>query len=132
MASSVLLPTTLREAYLLFGRRKDLTSRYDVLLSPAELCVDAAGKALIFRHENQGAASWGILLDGLQDDDPAVFSRTDLEENFVRLPFPVYPIGDEQNGSRWFLGQRCPRSTSSPRTLWPPRGSRVSRVAGRP
>ncbi|MFF4006668.1 hypothetical protein [Streptomyces sp. NPDC001717] len=180
MASSVLLPTTLREAYLLFGRSKDLTSRYDVLISPAELCVDAAGKALIFRHENQGAASWGILLDSLQDDDPAVFSRTDLvdksaerwegrlerlslcfveivlseslhadeelcdfldadgsdvewlEENFVRLPFPVYPIGDEQNGSRWFLGQRCPRSTSSPRTLWPPRGSRVSRVAGRP
>ncbi|MFD7560994.1 SMI1/KNR4 family protein [Streptomyces sp. NPDC059835] len=147
------LPTALREAYLMFGRRKDLTSRYDVLLSPAELYVDEAGEALVFRHENQGAASWGILLGGLQDDDPAVFSRTDLadksaerwegwlehlslcfveivlseslhvdeelcdfldadesdveslEENFVRLPFPVYPIGDEQNGSRWFLGQ---------------------------
>ncbi|WP_097867945.1 hypothetical protein [Streptomyces sp. rh34] len=149
----VRLPAVLREAYLLFGRRRDLTSNYDVLLGPAELYVDDAGEALVFRHENQGAASWGILLDGLQDDDPAVFSRTDLvdksaerwegwmerlslcfveivlaeslhadeelcdfldadesdvallEENFVRLPFPVYPMGDEENGSRWFLGQ---------------------------
>ncbi|GGV68392.1 hypothetical protein GCM10010277_77640 [Streptomyces longisporoflavus] len=147
------LPAALREAYLLFGRRRDLTSNYDVLLGPAELYVDDAREALVFRHENQGAASWGILLDGLQDDDPAVFSRTDLmdksaerwegwlerlslcfveivlseslhadeelcdfldadefdveslEGNFVRLPFPVYPIGDEENGSRWFLGQ---------------------------
>ncbi|MFJ1800989.1 SMI1/KNR4 family protein [Streptomyces sp. NPDC088180] len=149
----VRLPAALREAYLLFGRRRDLTSSYDVLLGPAELYVDEAGQALVFRHENQGAASWGILLDGLQDDDPAVFSRTDLadksaerwegwlerlslcfieivlseslhadeercdfldsdasdvellEENFVRLPFPLYPTGDDENGSRWFLGQ---------------------------
>jgi hypothetical protein len=149
----VRLPAALREAYLLFGRRRDLTSNYDVLLDPAELYVDDVREALVFRHENQGAASWGILLDGLQDEDPAVFSRTDLvdksaerwegwmerlslcfveivlseslhadeelcdfldadgsdvellEENFVRLPFPVYPIGDEENGSRWFLGQ---------------------------
>ncbi|MEU8763931.1 SMI1/KNR4 family protein [Streptomyces sp. NPDC048659] len=149
----VRLPTTLREAYLLFGRRTDLTSRYDVLLSPAELYLDEAGEALVFRHENQGAVSWGILLDCLEDDDPAVFSRTDLadksaerwegwlerlslcfveivlseslhtdetlcdyldsddsdvellEENYVRLPFPEYPIGDEHNGIRWFLGQ---------------------------
>ncbi|WP_234325516.1 SMI1/KNR4 family protein [Streptomyces sp. NRRL S-146] len=143
----------MREAYLLFGRRRDLISNYDVLLGPAELYVDDAREALVFRHENQGAASWGILLDSLQDDDPAVFSRTDLvdksaerweswlerlslcfveivlseslhadeelcdfldadesdveslEENFVRLAFPVYPIGDEENGGRWFLGQ---------------------------
>ncbi|GAA3886263.1 SMI1/KNR4 family protein [Streptomyces sedi] len=147
------LPAALREAYLLFGRRRDLNSNYDVLLGPAELHVDDAGEALVFRHENQGAASWGILLDCLREDDPAVFSRTDLvdksaerwegwmerlslyfveivlseslhvdeelcdfldadgpdveslERNFVRLPFPVYPLGDEENGSRWFLGQ---------------------------
>ncbi|MFE6909423.1 SMI1/KNR4 family protein [Streptomyces erythrochromogenes] len=146
----VRLPTTLREAYLLFGRRRDLTSNHDVLLGPAELYVDKAGEALVFRHENQGAASWGILLDSLQDDDPAVFCRADLadksaerwegwlerlslcfveivlseslhaeeeicdfldapdveslEENFVRLPFPPYPLGDEGAASRWFLG----------------------------
>ncbi|MQY10896.1 hypothetical protein SRB5_10090 [Streptomyces sp. RB5] len=149
----VRLPAALREAYLLFGRRRDLTSNHDVLLGPAELYVDAAGEALVFRHENQGAASWGVLLDSLRDDDPAVFVRPDLadksaerweawlerlslcfveivlseslqadgelcdfldadddtvgliEEHAVRLPFPAYPIGEVENGIRWFLGQ---------------------------
>ncbi|MFE3761143.1 SMI1/KNR4 family protein [Streptomyces sp. NPDC059104] len=149
----VRLPAALREAYLLFGRRRDLTSNHDVLLSPAELYVDDAKEALVFRHENQGAAYWGVLLDSLQDDDPAVFIRPDLadksaerwekwlerlslcfveivlseslqadqelcdfldpdegsvellEENVVRLPFPAYPIGEEDDAIRWFLGQ---------------------------
>lgn len=74
------LPTALREAYLLFGRRQDLTSNHDVLLGPAELYVDGAKEALVFRHENQGAASWGILVDSLQDEDPAVFIRLDLAD----------------------------------------------------
>lgn len=147
------LPAALREAYLLFGRRRDLTNNHDVLLGPAELYVDDAEEALVFRHENQGAASWGILLDSLQDEDPAVFMRPDLpdksaerwekwlerlslcfveivlseslhadeelcdfldpddnsierlEENAVRLPFPAYPIGEEEHASRWFRGQ---------------------------
>lgn len=142
------LPTALREAYLLFGRRQDLASNHDVLLGPAELYVDDANEALVFRHENQGAATWGVLLDSLQDDDPAVFIRLDLadrsaerweewlerlslcfveivlseslqadeelcdfldlnddsvkllETNFVRLPFPAYPLGEK---TRWFL-----------------------------
>ncbi|MFE3627513.1 SMI1/KNR4 family protein [Streptomyces goshikiensis] len=76
----VRLPAALREAYLLFGRRRDLTSNHDVLLGPSELYVDDAKEALVFRHENQGAASWGILLDSLQDDDPAVFMRPDLAD----------------------------------------------------
>ncbi|MCX5346055.1 SMI1/KNR4 family protein [Streptomyces atratus] len=149
----VRLPAALREAYLLFGRRRDLTSNHDMLLSPAELHVDDAKEALVFRHENQGAASWGILLDSLQDDDPAVFIRSDLadktaerwdgwlerlslcfveivlsesvqadgescdfldlddnsiellEKNCVQLPFPAYPIGEEEHATRWFLGQ---------------------------
>ncbi|MFI5828563.1 SMI1/KNR4 family protein [Streptomyces sp. NPDC051578] len=149
----VRLPVALREAYLLFGRRRDLTSNHDVLLGPAELYVDDAKEALVFRDENQGAASWGILLDNLQDDDPAVFIRPDLadksaerweewlerlslcfveivlseslrsgeelcdfldpdddsigllEENAVRLPFPAYPISEEEHTVRWFLGQ---------------------------
>jgi hypothetical protein len=37
-------------------------------------------EALVLRHENQAAASWGILLDGLQDDDPAAFIRPDLAD----------------------------------------------------
>jgi hypothetical protein len=74
------LPATFREGYLLFGGRRDLTSNHDVLLGPAELYVDEAGEALVFRHENQGAASWGILLDSLQDEDPAVSIRLDLAD----------------------------------------------------
>ncbi|MFJ1707427.1 hypothetical protein [Kitasatospora sp. NPDC088346] len=35
---------------------------------------------MVFRHENQGAASWGVLLDSLRDDDPAVFIRADLAD----------------------------------------------------
>ncbi|WP_223184536.1 SMI1/KNR4 family protein [Streptomyces sp. CBMA152] len=53
----VRLPVAMREAYLLFGRRRDLTSNHDELLAPDELYVDDAGEALVFRHENQGAAS---------------------------------------------------------------------------
>ncbi|MYV99093.1 SMI1/KNR4 family protein [Streptomyces sp. SID3343] len=74
------LPLALREAYLLLGRREELTSNHDVLLNPAELYVDATKEALVFRHENQGAASWGILLDELGDEDPAVFIRADLAD----------------------------------------------------
>ncbi|MFE4172318.1 SMI1/KNR4 family protein [Streptomyces sp. NPDC056909] len=74
------LPLALREAYLLLGRRPDLTSNHDVLLSPAELYVDDAGEALVFRHENQGAASWGILLGELTAEDPAVLIRADLAD----------------------------------------------------
>ncbi|MFD5573601.1 SMI1/KNR4 family protein [Streptomyces cadmiisoli] len=74
------LPTALREAYLLFGRRQDLTSNHDVLLSPAKLYVDDAKEVLVFRHENQGAASWGIFLDSVHEEDPAVFIRLDLAD----------------------------------------------------
>ncbi|MFC9861167.1 MULTISPECIES: SMI1/KNR4 family protein [unclassified Streptomyces] len=76
----VQLPSALREAYLLFGRRRDLTSNHDLLLGPSELYVDEAGEALVFRHENQGAASWGIRLGELMDEDPAVFIRADLAD----------------------------------------------------
>ncbi|MFD9409741.1 SMI1/KNR4 family protein [Streptomyces sp. NPDC059989] len=147
------LPPALREAYLLLGRRRDLTGNHDVLLGPSELYVDEAKEALVFRHENQGASSWGILLDELMDEDPAVFIRADLadkaaehweswlerlslcfieivlseslqaddelcdflsdfddsgvdllERNCIRLPFPAYPMGDEEHAIRWFLG----------------------------
>ncbi|MFE5214867.1 MULTISPECIES: hypothetical protein [unclassified Streptomyces] len=74
------LPAALREAYLLVGRRRDLTSNHDALLDPANLYVDDAKEALVFRHENQGAASWGIPLDSLQNDDPAVLVRLDLAD----------------------------------------------------
>ncbi|MGW1847527.1 SMI1/KNR4 family protein [Streptomyces sp. NPDC001966] len=74
------LPRALRDGYLLFGRRRDLTRNHDVLLSPSELHVDDSEEVLVFRHENQGAASWGILLEALGEEDPAVFIRADLAD----------------------------------------------------
>ncbi|WET76226.1 SMI1/KNR4 family protein [Amycolatopsis sp. QT-25] len=74
------LPAALREAYGLFGRRADLTSNQDELFSPDELDVDEAGEVLVFRVENQGAASWGVPLADLDAADPPVVMRPDLED----------------------------------------------------
>ncbi|MER5428518.1 SMI1/KNR4 family protein [Streptomyces sp. NPDC002588] len=72
----LVLPTALREAYLLLGRRTDLTSNHDRLLRPDELYVTDG--ALVYRLENQGAASWGVLLKELEHDDPGTVIRADL------------------------------------------------------
>jgi hypothetical protein len=74
------LPAVLAEAYLLFGRRRDLTCNQDVLLSPSELHLDDRKEALVFRVENQGAASWGVLLADLEHPDPPVLIRADLAD----------------------------------------------------
>ncbi|TDE16962.1 SMI1/KNR4 family protein [Actinomadura sp. 6K520] len=71
------LPAALREAYALFGRRADLHSNMHSLLSPAEFYVDDRKEALVFREENQGAASWGVLLSDL---DKAELDKTDLDK----------------------------------------------------
>ncbi|GAA0371516.1 hypothetical protein NE235_29700 [Actinoallomurus spadix] len=71
----ITLPVAVREAYALFGRRTDLTSNQDELLEPKQLHV--LDGLLVFREEDQGAARWGVRLDG---PDPAVFIRPDLED----------------------------------------------------
>ncbi|MFJ9697630.1 SMI1/KNR4 family protein [Kitasatospora sp. NPDC101183] len=70
------LPAALREAYRLFGRRADLTSNQDVLLTPDELYV--LDGALVYRAENQGCAHWGVLLEELGREDPPTVVRPDL------------------------------------------------------
>ncbi|MFF2075846.1 SMI1/KNR4 family protein [Kitasatospora sp. NPDC058162] len=72
------LPVALREAYRLFGRRADLTSCQDVLLTPDELYV--LDGALVYRAENQGCAHWGVLLDDLAQEDPPTVGRPDLAD----------------------------------------------------
>ncbi|MFI6154608.1 SMI1/KNR4 family protein [Kitasatospora sp. NPDC051170] len=72
------LPVALREAYELFGRRADLTSNQDVLLTPDELYVMEG--ALVYREENQGCAHWGVLLDDLDQEDPPAVVRPDLAD----------------------------------------------------
>ncbi|WP_308294009.1 SMI1/KNR4 family protein [Streptomyces sp. UNOC14_S4] len=125
----VRLPAALREAYLLFGRRQDLTSNHDVLLGPAELYVDDVKEALVFRHENQGAASWGILLDSLQDDDPAVFIRPDLADKSTgcrsrRIPSVKRRAG---SGGSWVRTSFCVTTTVWP--FWPLAGRQKTLTA---
>ncbi|MGP3963579.1 SMI1/KNR4 family protein [Nonomuraea sp. 3N208] len=74
----VRLPAALREAYQLFGRRTDLTSLQDVLLSPADL--EVKDQALVFRAENQAVVFWGIPIAELDQPDPPVVLRTDLAD----------------------------------------------------
>lgn len=72
----VQLPTALREAYLLFGRRKDLTARQDPLVSPDRLRVDHDGAVIMFRRENQYCAEWGVAAtDPWNAEDPPVYVR---------------------------------------------------------
>jgi len=72
----VKLPAALREAYLLFGRRADLTAAQDPLLPPDRLRADHPRSILVFRTENQHCAEWGVAT---QDDwnpaNPAVYVR---------------------------------------------------------
>ncbi|NKE63196.1 SMI1/KNR4 family protein [Lentzea sp. PSKA42] len=67
------LPEAVKEALSLFGKRPDLTSNQDRLLTPTELRLD--GGILVFRDENQWVAAWGTTLDG---DDPEVLIKLDL------------------------------------------------------
>ncbi|RJL35673.1 SMI1/KNR4 family protein [Bailinhaonella thermotolerans] len=76
----VRLPEALREAYALFGRRQDLTSNHDRLLAPDRIGIDRDEEALVFRWENQGAMSWGVLLADLARADPPVVVRPDLAD----------------------------------------------------
>lgn len=76
----VRLPEALREAYALLGRRPDLTNHQDELLIPGRLHLDDAEEAVVFRLENQGCASWGVLLADLDQPDPPVYVRVDLAD----------------------------------------------------
>ncbi|OKI49354.1 hypothetical protein [Micromonospora sp. CB01531] len=67
----ILLPAALREAYLLFGRRRDLTAAQDRLILPEQLRTDADG-VLVFRVEAQHCASWGVSPGAVGQDDPPV------------------------------------------------------------
>ena len=70
------LPTALREALKLFGRRDDLTRNQDPLATPENL--ETYEGALVFREENQGVCCWGVKLADLDQDDPPTYLRPDL------------------------------------------------------
>jgi len=64
----VQLPAALREAYLLFDRRCDLTAVQDPLVPPERLRVDHSGSIMVFRVENQHCAEWGVATALLIED----------------------------------------------------------------
>src|SRR5215469_974335 len=74
------LPAAVREAYALFGKRPDMTSNQDRLLSPGDVDLDYTEEALVFRIENQGVAEWGIQLDHVDQPDPAVDIRMSMAD----------------------------------------------------
>jgi hypothetical protein len=86
------LPAALRESYLLFGRRSDLTARQDRLVPPFELGLDDPGSHVVFRVENQGCAEWGVAVADLASADPPVYvrgrTRADLESICAAIPGP--------------------------------------------
>ncbi|OLT14123.1 hypothetical protein BJF79_02815 [Actinomadura sp. CNU-125] len=71
----VRLPAAFREAYALFGRRPDLHTNLHGLLAPDDFHLHAGG--VVFREENQGVATWGLLVTELDAPDPPVRISTD-------------------------------------------------------
>lgn len=66
----LVLPVALREAYALFGRRRELTAVQDRFLPPQDLRVE--DEVLVYRVEAQGVFAWGVRLEDLATDDPPV------------------------------------------------------------
>lgn len=74
-ALGVRLPAALREAYALFGRRPDLHTNLHGLLAPEDFYLHAGG--VVFREENQGVATWGVLVTDMDAADPPVRMSVD-------------------------------------------------------
>ncbi|MBL0888311.1 hypothetical protein [Myceligenerans indicum] len=71
-------PAAVCELYALAGRRRDLWSNQDELLSIGKLYVQDG--VLVVRHENQGVAIWGVRIEDLHLPDPPVVVHVDRFE----------------------------------------------------
>jgi hypothetical protein len=71
------LPNALRAYYLVAGNCKTLNLRHDRLYAPENLEVD--GDYLMFMDENQSVVSWGLRLSDLDEPDPIVWQRNNVE-----------------------------------------------------
>jgi hypothetical protein len=67
----MVLPTALREWYVLAGARKDIWSRQDHFLRPNETHRNA--EFHVFMVENQSVVEWGIRSVDMTANDPPVF-----------------------------------------------------------
>src|ERR1051326_6623545 len=78
------LPRTLRNFYLAWGRRPDLTQTMNPLLSPDEL--ELRGDVLLFWAENQAVVLWGIRSKRLEEADPPVVVALNQDEGLEWVP----------------------------------------------
>ncbi len=83
----ICLPTALRNFYLAWGKRRDLTAQQDFLQHPDGLMVRAG--TLIFWVENQAACFWGIQRAALKEADPPVVVAWNEEAGLVWIPSPA-------------------------------------------
>ena len=67
------LPLALREWYRLIGRREDITSMQNFLVSPEGLGIHKWNGLLVFQCENQQVAEWGFQEADLGLADPPVW-----------------------------------------------------------
>ena len=80
----IAIPIAMREWYSLAGRRDDVWSQQDTLLSPKKLfCEDGV---LHFYIENQAVTCWGLRLEDLSHDDPPVVVQDKHETWVVQSP----------------------------------------------
>lgn len=71
-------PAAVRELYALAGRRRDMWSNQDELLSIGKVYVEDG--VLVVRHENQGVAIWGVRVEELHLPNPPVVVHVDRFE----------------------------------------------------
>ena len=69
----VTLPAAVKEWYALAGRRSDIWSQQDRLLSLDQ--IEMQNGVLVFYVENQAVTFWGMPLGELANDDPPVVTR---------------------------------------------------------
>ena len=102
----VSLPAALVEWCALAGRRADVWSTQDRFLSPDDLRLD--DQKLVFYVENQGVVRWGLSLDNLDNEDPAVLV---CDANIAKIWIEECPAISTFALSRMLLGVKFSKST---------------------
>ncbi len=71
------LPRAFRDYYRVAGNLAELNKQHNQLLDLSDLVVEE--NHLIFMHEDQGVVSWGISIEDISVEDPAVWQRNNSE-----------------------------------------------------
>jgi len=80
------LPRSLREFYLIAGKRDDLTRRYNYLLPPDRLEKDIDEWTLTFWHEGEDYFTLSLTLADMEAENPPVWTKSDDSERHNVTP----------------------------------------------